>query len=109
MSESVSPGKTYRLRYLDLFVEDLSQIVDYICRELDSPQAADSLVDAVEEAIQKRTSCAEAFERFPSKRERQHPYYRIYVRNYVIFYVVIEDVMEVRRILYHRRDLQDLL
>ena len=36
-------------------------------------------------------------------------YYRIYVRNYVIFYVVKGDVMEVRRILYSRRDLKNLI
>ena len=31
--------------------------------------------------------------------------YRIYVKNYMIFYVVIDDVMEVRRILYNKRNL----
>ena len=33
----------------------------------------------------------------------------IRVKNFNIFYVVIEDVMETRRILYNRRDLSDLL
>ena len=49
--------------------------------------------------------CAEAFEQYPSVRERQYPYYRIYVKNYVVFYVVIDDIMEVRRILYNRRNI----
>ena len=31
-------------------------------------------------------------------------HYRIQVRHFTIFYVVIEDVMEVRRVLYSRRD-----
>ena len=31
------------------------------------------------------------------------------VRNFYIFYVVIEDVMEVRHICYNRRDLQNIL
>lgn len=60
MSESVSQGKQYQLRYLGLFEEDLSQIVDYISHELDNPAAADKLITAVEEAIHKRSSCAEA-------------------------------------------------
>ena len=79
----------YKLRILPLFEEDLNEIVDYFSLQ--------------------RTSCAEAFEPYRSAKERKYPYYRIYVRNYVIFYVVIDDVMEVRRILYNRRDLQSLI
>lgn len=47
-----------------------------------------------------------AFEPYHSAKDRQYPYYRISVRNYTIFYVVIADVMEVRRIVYSRRDLR---
>ena len=55
------------------------------------PQAANDLIDAVEEAIRKRKPNAEAFERYHSINERRYPYYRIYVKNYVIYYVVIDD------------------
>ena len=65
------------------------------------------VVDAVQEAIRERTTCAEAFEPYHSAKERQYPYYRIYVKNYVIFYVVIGDIMEVRRILYNRRNIPE--
>lgn len=66
--------------------------------------AALHFVDSVEEYIQERTTCAEFFEQCHSSKERQHPYYCIYVKNYIIFYVVIGDVMEVRRIINNRRD-----
>ena len=46
-------------------------------------------------------------DRYHSAKERQYPYYRIYVKNYVIFYVVIGDIMEVRRILYNRRNIPE--
>ena len=99
----------YKLRILPLFEEDLNEIVDYISLQLENPIAALALVDDVECAIKERTSCAEAFEPYRSAKERKYPYCRIYVRNYVIFYVVIDDVMEVRRILYNRRDLKSLI
>ncbi|MCM1488697.1 MAG: type II toxin-antitoxin system RelE/ParE family toxin, partial [Firmicutes bacterium] len=35
--------------------------------------------------------------------------YRIYVGNYTVFYVVIGDVMEVRRFIYSRRNFDRLL
>ncbi len=97
--------KQYKLRFLPLFEEDLNSIVDYIAGRLKNPDAADKLVDDVQKAIRARQSCAESFEKYPSAKERLYPYYRINIRNYTVFYVVIGDVMEVRRIVYSRRDL----
>ena len=81
----------YQLRYLPLFYQDLSEKVDYIYTMLKNPQAANELLDAVEEAILNRQPVAEAFEPYHSVKERKYPYYRIYVKNFVIYYVVIDD------------------
>ena len=67
---------------------------------------SEALVSDVQAAIHDRLSCAEAFEQYHSAKERRYPYYRITVRNYTIFYVVIDDVIEVRRIIYSRRDIK---
>ena len=98
-------GRHYKLSILPLFEDDLNEIVDYISVRLQNPIAAEDFVDAVENAIQDRLSCAEAFEPYHSEKERRYPYYRIQVKNYTIFYVVIGDTIEVRRIVYSRRDL----
>ena len=98
-------GKRYKLSILPLFEDDLNEIVDYMAIQLQNPIAAENFVDAVEKAIEERLSCAEAFEPYHSSRERRYPYYRITVKNFTIFYVVIGDTMEVRRILYSRRDI----
>ena len=99
-------GKQYKLSILPLFEDDLNEIVDYITYRLKNPIAAENFVDEVEKAIYDRLPCAEAFEQYHSNRDRQYPYYRIPVRNYTIFYVVIGDTMEVRRIIYSRRNLK---
>ena len=57
-----------------------------------------------ETVILERLNNPVAFEPYRSAKERDYPYYRIYVRNYVIYYVVIDDVMEVRRLMYGARD-----
>lgn len=98
-------GKRYKLRVLPLFEDDLNEIVDYMVTRLQNPIAADNFVDAVQNAIEERLTCAESFEQYHSNKERKYPYYRIQVKNFTIFYVVIGDMMEVRRILYSRRDL----
>lgn len=102
-------GRCYELSILPLFEDDLDEIVDYITYRLRNPQAAENLIDEVERAINERLDCAESFEPYHSSRERKYPYYRIQVKNYTIFYVVIDSTMEVRRIIYSRRDLQKLI
>lgn len=101
--------KHYELRILPLFEDDLNEIVDYITYRLRNPIAAEHLIDEVEKAISERLSCAESFEPYRSHQERKYPYYRIQVKNFTVFYVVIGNTMEVRRILYSRRNLKDLI
>ena len=106
--------KKYKLRYLPLFYEDLEKKVVYIAEKLQNPKAANDLIDAVEKAIQERQPVAEAFEPYESMKERRYPYYRIYVKNFVVWYVVIDDegndkIMEVRRFLYNKQNKNELL
>jgi hypothetical protein len=85
----------------------------YIAKELKNPQAANDLVDAVEKAIMERLPYAESFEEYHSKNDRKYPYYRIYVDNYIIWYVVIDEdnnkIMEVRRFAYMGQNQNKLL
>ncbi len=99
--------KHYELRFLPLFEEDLNGIVDYITCRLKNPSAAETLINTVEKAILERLPFAESFAPYPSIKEHQYPYYRIQVKNFMVFYVVIENVMEVRRILYGKRNLTE--
>ncbi len=97
-------GKTYKLRYLPLFEQDLASTAAYIADVLKNEGAALRLIDDVETAILKRLHNPLAFQPYPSVKRRDHPYYRIYVGNYVVYYVVIDNVMEVRRLIYGARD-----
>lgn len=99
----------YILRYLPLFYKDLEEKVTYIAEKLQNVKAANDLLDKVEQAILERLPNAEAFETYHSLKQRKYPYYRIYVKNFVIYYVVIDDegadkIMEVRRFLYVKQN-----
>ena len=113
----------YELRYLPLFYEDMYEKVTYIREKLLNSEAADTLIDAVEEAILERLPNCESFEPYHSMKEREYLYYRIYVKNFTVYYVVIpmgeKKIMEVRRLyangmpvwigLNHESDLNGLL
>ena len=104
------PSKQYLLRYLPVFYDDLSNAVEYIRDVLKNPKAAENLINKVETAILKRSNCAESFEPYPSTRNRENPYYAIYVDNYIIFYVVLNHkIMEVRRFLYKGQNKDKIL
>ena len=108
------PNSEYKLRYLPLFYEDLNEKVEYIAFEKLNPTATLKLVDAVEAAILERLPIAESFETYPSLFERKNPYYRIYVDNFIVFYVIIEaegdqKIMEVRRFLYKGQDRDSMI
>ena len=107
-------SKKYRLSYLPLFYEELDEKVTYIAEKLKNPKAANDLLDKVESAIMERLPLAESFEPYHSVRERRYSYYRIYVDNYIIYYVVINDdpndlIMEVRRFLYNGQNRDNMV
>ena len=80
----------YRLSYLPLFYRDLEDKITYIAKDLKNPRAANQLLDKVEKAILERLPVAEAFEPYHSIKERKYQYYRIYINNFTIYYVVID-------------------
>ncbi len=102
-------GDKYSLRYVPMFINDLNEIVDYISIKLHNPESTMKLVKKIKNAIEERLNSPLSFEPFQSNRNRKYPYYRIYVDNFTIYYVAIESVMEIRRILYNGRDAGNII
>jgi plasmid stabilization system protein ParE len=102
-------NKKYTLRYLPLFEQDLASVRDYISQNLQNPVAAHNLLEDTEKAIQKRVKNPLGYMPYPSNHDRAYKYYRINIKNYSIFYVVIGDVMEVRRFIFSRRDISSII
>lgn len=80
------------------------EIAVYTQNILKNPIAAENILSKIENAILKRLENPEAYAVWQSSKKRELDYRRINVGNYTIWYVVIGDVMEVRRILYSRMD-----
>jgi len=101
--------KKYTLSYLPLFEEDLAETKKYVAEILKNPAAALRLIEETERQIHKRLENPVTYEPYHSLKDRARPYYRIYVGNFIVFYVVIDNVMEVRRFIYNKRDLSKLI
>ena len=95
--------KKYRINYLPIFEVDLQKTIDYISLQLRNPLAAEEFLSEIERAILVRAKAPLAFEKYAARNYHKNPYYRIYIKNYIIYYIVKEDVLEVRRLLYAKR------
>lgn len=97
----------FKLNIFPSAQKDLREIVDYI--NTLSPQAAISYYDLI---VEKIGSIADMPERCPLAKDiqlRLRGYRTLHVKNYIVFYVVKGDVIEIRRILYARRQYENLL
>ena len=99
----------YTIKYTDTFTKQFNNILKYFLYKLQNRIAAENFYNEVITDIEKRGENPESFEKYKSSRKRKNTYYRIYVKNYMIFYVVKDNTMETRRILYSRRNFENLI
>lgn len=99
----------YRLQYLPLFWDDLNDAITYIADVLQNPEAAERLLNETETSILIRAEVPTQAAIYKTTRERPLPYYWFEVGGYMVFYVVFDDIMEVRRFIYGARDLTRML
>ena len=97
----------YKLKIFTSAEQDLQDITDYL-NEL-SQQAASKLYDEIVDGI---GSLQQMPMRCPLVKNtvlRAKAYRMLVVENYVVFYVVSDDTVQIRRILYGRRKYEFLL
>lgn len=87
-----------------LALQDLDEIWDYIA--VDNPEAADQFVDMIEE----KSRLLAKFPKIGASCENLHLALRyLPVGKYLIFYLSIDDGIEIVRVLHGARDLEGLL
>lgn len=97
----------YKITIYQTAKQDLREIVSYL--NTLSPEAAIKYYDLI---IEKIGSLTEMPERCPLTRDPQlkiRGYRFLRAKNYTVFYVVKKDTVQIRRILYSRRQYEWLL
>ena len=98
---------SYEIRYSYEFYNDFEKINSYIKYKLKNVIAANKLINRVEREIINRSNNPLDYEKFETN--AGNIYYRIYIGNYIVFYTVSGNVMEVRRIIYNKRNFSKLI
>ena len=99
----------YTIKYTDTFTKQFNNILKYFIHKLQNKIAAENFYNEVITEVENRSENPESFEKYKSSRKRKNTYYRIYVKNYTIFYIIKNNTMEIRRILYSRRNFKNLI
>ena len=99
--------ETYKIKTFPTAKQDLEEVIGYL--NTLSPDAASKYYDLLVEEI---ASLSKMPERCPKPKDLAlavKGYRYLIVKNYLVFYVIIGDTVQIRRILYARRDYSALL
>ena len=99
----------YTIKYTETFIKQFNNISRYFIYKLRNKISAENFYNEVLKEIEKRSEYPESFEKYNSTRKRKNTYYRIYVKNYTIFYTIKDNTMQVRLILSSRRKFDKLI
>ena len=97
----------FKIKIFPSAQKDLREIVDYI--NTLSPQAAIKYYDLIVEKIDSIANMPERCQLAKDTQLRLRGYRTLHVKNYIVFHVVKGDVVEIRRILYARRQYENML
>ena len=94
----------HRIVYLPLAESDLMEALQYIAYKLNAPKAANDLLNAFDETIHTIAQFPYAYELYRTDRPMRDEIRKVPVKNYVLYYAVYQDRVEIRRFLHGRRD-----
>ena len=94
----------HKIVYLPLAERDLLDALDYIAYTLDAPKAARDLLTAVDKTVNQIAAYPYACELYRTDRPMKDEIRKVPVKNYVLYYAVSQDRVEIRRFLHGRRD-----
>jgi addiction module RelE/StbE family toxin len=91
-------SKSFEIRYLETAIRDLEDIFDYIAK--DRPAAAVSLLDKLDHTISQLADFPEIGVVPKDDRLKRLGYRLLIIENYLVFYVIKFETIQIRRIIH---------
>ena len=90
-------------------MKDLTDIATYIADHLKAPKAAMDLLNDLDKSISRLEQFPYSCKVYQPIRELENEYRLLPVKNYAVFYVVKEQVVEIHRVLYAKMNLTKII
>lgn len=98
--------KHYKLKILPAAQQDMQEIAGYV--KTLSPDAALRLYDDIVEGIESLAEIPMRCALLKTPELRIKGYRGLHVKNYIVFFVILDDTVQIRRILYAKRQFKFL-
>ena len=100
----------YEVVYLPIAVQDIADIARYVTEKLKAPQAAQNLLNSLSENVEILRKSPYLFRVYPLIKATSFEYRAIPVKNYIVFYTVLEEsrTVEIHRMIYNKRNIAAL-
>lgn len=99
----------YKIEYLPIALTDLKSIIDYISFTLNNKKAALDFIDALDHSISRLQSLPYSCKIYQTQSSTNSEYRGLPIKNYLVFYVILKNTVEIRRIVYARVNLDEML
>ena len=99
----------HKIVYLPLAESDLMDTLGYIAYTLYAPKAARDLLAEFDESVQRIAEFPYAHELYRTDRPMKDEIRKVPIKNYVLYYAVFQDRVEIRRFLYGKRNINRIL
>lgn len=103
------PGPMSKITYSKEALRDLDEIFDYISKTLHNKAAAIHTVQRIQSDIDKLAAFPEMGPSLSSMIGRKSEYRFLVSGNYIAFYLIGDELVEIARVLYGRRNYMSLL
>jgi plasmid stabilization system protein ParE len=101
---------TYKINYLPIARTDLIEIIDYISNHLKAPRAAINLIEEFNKSILRLQEFPYSCKVYNSKVKTLENEYRVLqVKNYMVFYIIKKNEVEIYRVIYSKMDIDKIL
>lgn len=94
----------HKIVYLPIARNDLLEAVEYLTVKLGSPGAAEELLDEFNSTVRQIADFPYACELYRTERPMKDEIRKVTIKNFVLYYAVYPEYVELRRFIHGRRD-----
>ncbi len=98
----------YKIRYLPIAQKDLQEILLYFLDNLKSPTAAMDFIETLDRFILRLKQYPYSCKLYKSQEPLEFEYRFLPIKNYLVFYIVNENIVEIHRFIYAKMNHEKL-
>ena len=98
-----------KIRYLPIAQKDLQDIILYFLDNLKSQKAAMDFIETLDKSILRLKQYPYSCKLYQPQVPLEFEYRFLPVKNYLVFYIVTENIIEIHRIIYVKMNLEKII